>query len=227
MIFRERGVNVSMERIVRPGEFYRHFKNKLYQVTAVAYHSETGEKMIVYQALYGNFRTYVRPYAMFVSEVDHEKYPDVTQRWRFERVQPCNAGTGESVAACGMPDKDADQKTAGQEDGGQKDTDKRTMTWKNMGEDETDASEPPENENSVRKPHPALIRFLDSHDYEERMGCLHTLGLEGSQEDIDSLYVALDIRPRSGEILTQTEAIGRYLRMQNHFDGAHLRGGRK
>ena len=63
---------------------YRHFKGDLYILEDVIYHSETKEKMIAYRALYGGGRLWCRPYDMFFEEVDHEKYPNVKQKYRFE-----------------------------------------------------------------------------------------------------------------------------------------------
>ena len=72
-------------RRVIVGEKYRHFKGHIVKVISVAKHTETGEKLVVYEHT-GTRMKWARPMNMFLSEVDHEKYPDVKQKYRFELV---------------------------------------------------------------------------------------------------------------------------------------------
>ncbi len=80
-----------------PGDIVRHFKRELvpqgskeylYRILEFARHSETGEPYVVYESLYGEGDVYLRPFDMFMSEVDRNKYPGIRQRWRFEKAGP-------------------------------------------------------------------------------------------------------------------------------------------
>lgn len=90
-----------MKQAITPNELglYRHFKGGIYRVLSIAYHSETREKLVIYQLIkfskdiepstvwYKEGDIFARPYDMFFSKVDHEKYPEVKQIYRFERIR--------------------------------------------------------------------------------------------------------------------------------------------
>ena len=78
------------------GDIIQHFKREtvdqnsmqyLYEFRGVATHSETRDRVVVYRALYGDKGLFVRPYEMFMEEVDHEKYPEIRQKYRFEKIR--------------------------------------------------------------------------------------------------------------------------------------------
>lgn len=84
------------ERDILVGDIVQHLKREwvssetseyLYKVLAFAQHTETGEKLVVYQGMYSPFKICARPYDMFMSEVDREKYPKIRQKYRFEKIK--------------------------------------------------------------------------------------------------------------------------------------------
>lgn len=83
------------QRDLAVGDIVRHFKREwvsentseyLYKILAFASHTETGEKLVIYQGMYSPFKICARPYDMFMSKVDKKKYPDIKQEYRFEKI---------------------------------------------------------------------------------------------------------------------------------------------
>ena len=85
---------INGREVFAPGTKVKHFKREiesdgnlyLYEIVGLAHHSETDETLMVYKALYGEGKMCARPIDMFMSEVDHDKYPDIKQKYRFEEV---------------------------------------------------------------------------------------------------------------------------------------------
>ncbi|WP_302326384.1 DUF1653 domain-containing protein [Enterocloster lavalensis] len=201
-----------MDRTPRPGEFYRHFKNKLYQIIGIAAHSETGEAMVVYQALYGDFGLYVRPLTMFVSEVDREKYPDAAQKYRFERVVPGAEG-GFTGASSAFQTADADIPVTAQS--ASLDSSGRPTRGPEPGPVSAQPSDP--------IPNPYLMAFLEAENVDGQLAALMAMDGHVGQEEVDCLRVVLEMGPGGGSISKQLTDIRKYLEMQRRYDGSRLR----
>jgi hypothetical protein len=179
----------------KSGEIYRHFKNKMYQIIGIVTHSETREKMVCYQALYGDYGMYVRPYDMFISEVDHAKYPDVTQKYRFEFVG--NAGEGVTAASPVATERAAAPVTLERA---------AAPVHSTVSEEKFDV--------------PTILnKFLDTDDLEEKYQLVKMISEDDITEFlVDSMAVSLDIIIPEGKLIDRFEELKSALKMKAKFE---------
>lgn len=71
---------------LKKGKIFRHFKGDLYLLLDIAQHTESGDELVIYKALYGDYKVYARPKDMFFGKVNKVKYPNATQEYRFELI---------------------------------------------------------------------------------------------------------------------------------------------
>lgn len=193
-----------MQRIPRSGEFYRHFKNNLYQIVTVATHTETGGKFVVYQALYGDYGIYARPLEMFVSEVDREKYPQAVQKYRFERVE--NPGDTQETVRAEKAQKEAGVKAV------------ELGEAKQIGAAEAKAAE-----TELDGVNPKLLAFLDADDTEEKYQILISMRDEIDDSLINNMAVAMDVVIPDGEVQKRYEQLKVCLKTKQRYELDRLR----
>jgi hypothetical protein len=191
-----------MDRTPKPGELYRHFKNKLYQIVTVATHSETGEKLVIYQALYDDFGVYARPLDMFVSEVDHEKYPDVKQKYRFERITPQTKQTDTQVKSEAVRQSAAKMPEAGSV---------QVQTSKAQVADADDD----------QAPNPQLIKFLDADTLEEKYNILVSMSDTITDRLLDDMAVVMDVVLPEAPLMERYEDLKNIIRTRQHYEFAN------
>ncbi len=210
-----------MTFIPKPHEIYKHFKGNLYQIVTIAQHSETGEQLVIYQAMYGDFKTYARPLAMFTSKVDKVKYPEVQQRFRFE-----------------LQGADADRQTRENDEvnGGQTTTQavptataQNTAIWTAQAATVQDAvtvaAQPASVETQPEEPEldPLVLEFLDADSYEQKLNILAGLHHRITDEMITTMAIACDIEVNDGETEERYEELKNCLLTMEKFECNRLR----
>ena len=179
-------------------EIYRHFKGNSYKVIAIAKHSETGEQMVVYQALYGDYDIYVRPYESFVSKVDREKYPDVKQEYRFE-LMSATGSVGSVVSAPTHQTKDV--------------TSEVTNCAVSEGESADDLLKP------------LVVEFLDCDSLEQKRNILVRLRDTVEQDDITIMATTMDIEiDEDLDVETRWSQLMTCIETRSRFETGRLRG---
>ena len=198
----------------RPGEKYLHFKNKLYQITAIAQHSETGEMLVVYQALYGTFQTYARPLSMFISPVDREKYPQAQQKYRFQWVEFRRPETTKAEAGKSMPVKEEPEKTG-----------KAEPVETGMEKEKTEPvkAKPLTKEMSTED---KMLAFFDADTAEDRYNILLDMRGEVTDRMINNMAVVLDVVIEEGPLDLRYEELKACLRTMQRYECSRLRTGR-
>ena len=228
-------------RTPRPQEIYRHFKGRLYQVLTLARHSETGEVLVVYQALYGDYAVFARPLSMFCSEVDAVKYPGAMQKERFQLWKGSEEAhalfAGESPVT-GSRETRAKQTEGERQTRGKQPEEDRETRGKQPEEDrQTRAMQPDGIFSQKEKPaepsvqateeevqlDPRLLRFLDANRMEEKMEILDSMQGDVTDEMIDIMAISLDTEIVSGEASERIAALRETIQMRLRFESSRLR----
>ena len=200
---------VEKNRIPEAGDFYLHFKNKLYQIITVATHSETRESLVIYQALYGDYGVFARPLDMFLSEVDHNKYPEVQQKYRFQYIP-------KSELTRITSSKGVDTEKIDCEHSAEQESDTRRV------ENNVDADVKSENRTLESKKRittkKTLSDFLDADTTKQKLEILELMRSDIDDFTLDSMAICLDYVTTGDTIEEKYDSIYKYLKMRQMYE---------
>lgn len=211
----------------QPMELFRHFKGNTYQVLCTARHSETGEEMVVYQALYGDYGVYVRPLDMFMEPVDRTKYPDAGQHYRFERITVSREAADSvsntadtSIVGCEAPDKGSN--TADSSAVSHEAPDGRITPDSGLP-----AADAPiggsEGSDAGFNLDPDVERFLDADTYEERVEILTEMEQKIDDDMINIMSTTVGIEVLEGPVRKRFDRFKDALMLRRHYEAHRLR----
>lgn len=209
-----------MNQIPQAGEIYQHFKGKLYRIVTLATHTETGEQLVIYQALYGEFQVFARPLSMFLDKVDAKKYPDAAGKDRFMRIPMAEAAAVPQPAA--MPSENPVEPQPA------------VMPSENPVESRP-AAAPSENpvepqsaaapsENPIEpQPDPGLLAFLDADSYEEKLEVFASLEGKVDLHMLNAIAASLDLELSEGSLEEQYDTLKSCLMTLERYECNRLR----
>ncbi|MDE7045447.1 MAG: DUF1653 domain-containing protein [Acetatifactor sp.] len=203
-----------MSNIPSPGQIYRHFKGNLYRIVTLAEDSETGDMLVIYQALYGTYKVYARPLSMFTERLDKRKYPEAGADFRFE-LQRELIEASKPVRSCGRQEKpQEDEKEYGRKDFVRQ-------------EDEPVPEPAGEAVNTQEELNidPLVLEFLDARSYEERLKILSRLRPRITDSMINVMSVAVDVEVKDGNTEERFDELRACLSTRQRYEsrGSRLR----
>lgn len=196
-----------MNQIPQAGEIYQHFKGKLYRIVAPATHTETGEQLVIYQALYGEFQVFARPLSMFLEKVDAKKYPDAAGKDRFMRIPMAEAAAVPQPVPAPSENPVEPRPAA--------------MPSESTVESRAVAAS---SENSVEpQPDPGLLAFLDADSYEEKLEVFASLEGKVDLHMLNAIAASLDLELSEGSLEEQYDTLKSCLMTLERYECNRLR----
>mgnify|MGYP003224227466 FL=1 len=196
-----------MNQIPQAGEIYQHFKGKLYRIVALATHTETGEQLVIYQALYGEFQVFARPLSMFLEKVDAKKYPDAAGKDRFMRIPMAEAAAVPQPVPAPSENPVEPRPAA--------------MSSENPVEPRPAAAS---SESPVEpQPDPDLLAFLDADSYEEKLEVFAALEGKADLHMLNAIAASLDLELSEGSLEEQYDTLKSCLMTLERYECNRLR----